>query len=648
MARTDLTISAREALDRHAWDEAFDLLVRADREAELTGGDLEALAEAAWFTAHPDLELEAKERAFRAYRGEDPERAAYLALDLSMSYRHRAKDSIASAWVRRAERLLEGRPEGYAHGYLALTRAEAARSAGEVDMAVELADEALAIGSRTNDADLEAWALMLLGTIRIALGETDAGFGLMEEATVAAVNGELSPFVTGVTYCQMIAVCRDLSDHRRASEWTEAARRWCERRSVSGFPGICRVHQAEVVALSGEWERAQEQLHRATGELSDFGAIPPMADGFFAIGEIRLHMGDLPGAEESVRQAHALGHAPEPVLSLIRLAQGRTREALAGIVAAVRDETWDRWARSRMLPAQVEIAIAAGDVPLARRAADELAELTGSYEAPALSARRHEAFARVLLGEGSQAEAASEAREAIAGWREVGAPFEVARCRVVLATALRELGDEPAADLELEAALSEFEQLGAALEAAAVKRLQEEAIERKGAPVQTRKTFLFTDIVGSTNLAELLGNEAWERLLRWHDQTLRALFARGGGEVVQSTGDGFFVAFDEPRRAVDCAVAVQRALEDHRRTSGFAPPVRVGLHAAMATARGSDFSGVGVHVAARVAGLAGAGEIVASATTLDEAGAVSTSDERDAELKGVTGPIRVATVVWEP
>jgi class 3 adenylate cyclase len=645
---SDLPRAAREALDRHAWDEAFDLLNRADREGTLSGPDLEALAEAAWFAAHADLGLEAKERAFTAYRAaDDPIRAAYLALDLSRQYRLRAKPSISSAWLRRAERLLDGQPEDYAHGYLSLNRAETARDGGEIDAAVELAELAVAIGSRTGDADLEATALTLLGTLRIARGETEAGFGLLEEATVAAVNGELSPFVTGITYCQMIAACRDLSDYRRASEWTEAAARWCERRSVSGFPGICRVHQAEVVALSGEWERAEEQLHRATGELAAYGAMPPLADGFYAIGEIRLRMGDLPGAEEAIRQAHAFGRSPEPLLSMIRLAEGKPREALAGITAAVRDETWDRWARSRLLPAQVEAAIAAGDPPVARAAAEELDDVIQTYESPALYGRRHEAFGRVLLAEGSPVEAAAEVRNAIARWLEVGAPYEVARCRVVLSFALRQLGDDAAAGLELAAARDEFERLGAVVDAAAADRAIGEAAERRAAPSQARKTFLFTDIVGSTNLAELLGNESWERLLRWHDDALRALFARGGGEVVQSTGDGFFVAFDTPRRAIDCAIAIQRTLAEHRRSSGFAPAVRVGLHAALANRRGDDYSGVGVHVAARVAALAGAGEIVASVASLAEAGTVATTDERDVELRGVTGPVRVAAVVWE-
>ena len=549
--------------------------------------------------------------------------------------------------MRRGERLLEGEPESYAHGYVALCRSEGAREAGDVATAIEMAEEAVRIGGRVGDADLQAAALTALGSLRIATGETSDGFALMEEATIAAVNGELSPWVTGVTYCTMISACRDLTDYRRASEWTEATERWCERQSVSGFPGVCRVHRAEIVALSGAWERAEEELLRATDELAVFDATPPLADGFYAIGEIRLRMGDLRGAEEAVRQAHAFGRSPEPVLSLIRLAEGKDRAALASINSAVEQQTWDQWTKARLLPAQIQIAVATGDLALARSAAEELERLVQTYESPALHANKHEAFGRVLLAEGDHILAAEELRTAIGNWREVAAPYEVARVRALLSSALRAMRDEGAADLELGVARDEFVRLGAGLDAAKAERALQTVAERRAAPTQIRKTFLFTDIVGSTNLAELLGDASWERLLRWHDDTLRTLFARSGGEVVSSTGDGFFVAFDSSQQGIDCSIAIQRALVEHRRTSGFAPSVRIGLHAAEANRRGDDYSGMGVHVAARVAALGGEGEIVVTADTLAETDDVATSDHRGVSLKGVTEPVSVASVIWD-
>jgi class 3 adenylate cyclase len=194
------------------------------------------------------------------------------------------------------------------------------------------------------------------------------------------------------------------------------------------------------------------------------------------------------------------------------------------------------------------------------------------------------------------------------------------------------------ADLELQAAREEFRRMAAVLRAAA---------ERQAAPTITYKTFIFTDIVASTNLAEAMGDEAWEHLLRWHDDTLRALFVNHGGEVVNSTGDGFFVAFDSASSAIACAKAVQQTLAEQRRTHGFAPAVRIGVHSAAATRRASDYSGKGVHVAARIAALALGGEIVASAATAALAGSPALAEPRAVSLKGVSGEVDVVSVAWD-
>ncbi len=640
--------AGREALARHDWQEAFDHLSRADREGTLSGDDLEALALAAFFTAQADLQLAIKERAFKAYEAAgDHLRAAYLAVDIARNYGFGGKHSISAAWTRRAERLVAPQGDTYVHGYLALVRSEAVAAAGDIEAALALAEQAVAIGEGAADADLRAYTLSNLGGLKIATGETSDGFALLEEASFAAVNGELSPFTTGVTACRMIGACRDLTDYRRASEWIEATEKYCDRQSLSGFPGVCRIHRAEVTAVGGGWEQAERELERATTELAAYNAVPPQADGFYAIGDIRRLKGDFAGAEAALREAHARGRSPQPALALVRLAEGKVKAAATAIDAAVAEETWDRWARARLLPAQVEIAIAAGEVARARTAVDALATIVAGYPSPALEASRQVALGRVLLAEGDAPAATRELRGAIRVWREVGAPYEVARTRAVLSRSLRAVEDEDDADLELQAALDEFRRLGARIDVETAERELREAEDRRTGPRTARKTFMFTDIVGSTNLAEALGDVAWERLLRWHDEVLRGLVAGGGGEIVNSTGDGFFAAFESARAGVECAISIQRALRDHRAGTGFAPSVRIGLHTAEGTRRGTDYSGKGVHVAARVAALAEGGEILATAETLAEAGEVSTSDARSAPVKGVSAPVSLAAIDWE-
>ncbi|HEY3427908.1 MAG TPA: hypothetical protein VGK83_04480, partial [Acidimicrobiia bacterium] len=539
-ASPDRLVEARAALDRRDWNQAFDLFTQVEATIGLKPADLETLAGVAWFSGRGAESVEVTEKAFHAHVAErNNVRAAYLAFELAKQYGYRGKNSIAGAWLRKGEQLLRDEPEGYAHGYHELVLGYLAHARGEVDAAMALADRAVAIASGFGDADLRAEALTLLGRIRIATGASAEGFANFEEAAASAVSGELSPFNAGVTYCQIISACRDLTDYQRASEWTAETERWCQSQAVSGFPGICRIHRAEVAALHGGWEKAEAELEKATEELKAYEAIPPMADGYYALGEIRRRRGDLAGAETALQQAHDLGHSPYPALALIRLAQGKTKAAAQSINGALANETWDQLSRSRLLPAQVEILVAAGELTAARNAAEEFSDLVASRESPALKAGVEEAWGRVLLAEGDPAEAMRRLRSAIKSWQQVKAPYEVAADRVLLNSALRAVGDHDGADLELEAARKTFAELGAKQDLAATERLISSAAARRGEAEQVRKTFMFTDIENSTSLAGAMGNQPWEQLLGWHDETFRFLFARHAGQVVSTTGDGF-------------------------------------------------------------------------------------------------------------
>ena len=644
---TDHLGEARSALARHEWTKSLDLFLEADRSGALDGADLDRMSEAAWFAGQADLSLDLRERSFKAHQAQgDQVRAAALAFELSDLYTYRGKASISAAWMRRGEKLLEGRAETSAHGLLAVSKAFAARAGGDIEEALRLAALAVEIGNRTGSPDLIAHAMTVLGSFRVATGDVSGGFELLEEAAVAAVNGELSTFITGTTTCTMIAACRDLTDYQRAQEWTEATEKWCERESVGGFPGVCRVHRAELVALTGAWERAEAELLRATSELGGFGAVPPMGDGYYAIGQIRLRRGDLGGAEEALRQAHGLGRSPQPALALTRLAQGKVRPALAALTSALAEQEWDKAARTRLLPAFVEVAIAAGELGLAHQAAEEFDELASIYGLPAMAANRADAWGRLYLAEGDASAAVAQTRASIRLWRELGAPYEMSRARVVLASALRMLDDDDAAEIEIETAREEFERLGAALDLAAIDKEKRSVAEHRSKAGIVLKTFLFTDIVRSTNLAEALGDEAWTHLLQWHDDTLKTSFRSHQGEIVSSTGDGFFVAFASSQEAIACAVAIQRELADHRRTAGFAPMVRIGIHTSEASRHGDNYSGVGVHVASRVAALADGAAIWATSNSLEGVADVPSFELKEVSLRGVAEPIKVASIAW--
>jgi hypothetical protein len=277
---------ARKALAAHDWSDAYDAFASASVEEALTGEDLEAQAEAAWWTAHPNESIDAMERAYAVYSREgNPRRAAYVALNLADQWGERLQSAQAAGWFQRATRLLEGQPESVEHGYLELAKA---KNAGGVDEMMQHAAATLDIGTRFENRDLQAYGLMLQGVAHIAQAQVDQGMALIDEATVAAVGGDLSPFATGVVYCLTIVVCRDLADYRRAGEWTEATTRWCERQAINGFPGHCRVRRAEIMRLRGAFAGAEEEARRAVKELISFGDLAIAGVGFHEIGEIRL------------------------------------------------------------------------------------------------------------------------------------------------------------------------------------------------------------------------------------------------------------------------------------------------------------------------------------------------------------------------
>jgi class 3 adenylate cyclase len=638
----DTLDAAREAADRHAWRQAYDAYSATTR-AELTPADLEQFADAAWWTGKLEQAIVLRERAYAGYSAAgDKLSAARLALTLSWDHSGRSAFAVSRGWFASGERLLAEVPESMEHGFLVLTRAvNALFAAGNLDDAIADFRRAYDLGARFGDRDIQILALTGHGRVLVKKGEVEEGLALLDEATAAAICGELRPHSTGLVYCMTISSCHDLGDYRRAAEWTEAANRWCDRLDVSGFPGACRVHRAEIMRLRGDWPEAEAQAVAACEELNDYEHSITAA-GHYEIGEIRRRRGDFAAAEAAYRTANELGRDPQPGLALLRLAEGKVDAAVAGISRAL-DETRDPLSRLRRLPAQVEIAIAAADLPTARRAAEELEGIVDAYKiggerAPAFDALVHVAAGQIKLAEGDNAGAVRCLQRARDEWLRVGAPYEVAQARMLLAIAYRRVGDEHAATAELETALTTFERLGA--------RLDEERTKELLGRLQARRTFMFTDIVDSTKLLETLGDDKWKRLLARHNELLRERITENGGEVIKQTGDGFFASFDHPKAAIEAAVAIQRALD----AEIVAPDVRIGAHTGGAfhtDGNASDYGGQGVHVAARIGAAAGAAEILVSRETLDDVRLAYRQSEPRAELlQGVEHPIEVVSVDW--
>jgi class 3 adenylate cyclase len=642
--------AGREAATRHAWREAYELLKEADESGELTADDLAMLGEASWWIGKLEDSIAARERAHTAYLSEGDKRtAAVMALTIANDHFAKLAHSIGAGWFNTAERLLENEPECAERGWLSMMHSLSALMIGDYEAALKEAEATLAIGTQYGDRDLQAFGLLFKGRALIGLGQVKDGLGLLDEATVAAVSGELRPFSTGMIYCVAISTTAELADYGRAGEWTEASTRWCERQSIAGFPGICRVHRAEIMRLRGAWAEAEQEARRALTELQTFNLMFA-AEGFYELGEIRLRMGDLAGAEDAFRQANELGREPQPGLALLRLAGGRVDAARSAMRRALEDPSGDRLHRLRLLPAQVEIALAAADLDTARAAVEEMEQIGAVYDSSVLQATTLSARGALELAEGQPGPAIRSLRRGMRLWKEADLPYEAARARMVLGLALRADGDEDAAELELGAAKAAFEKLGAVLDLRrAMDLLGEdiaEGVPKASVPAErVTKTFMFTDIVGSTTLAAAMGDDAWGKVLGWHDDTMRKLFMAHCGEEVKQVGDGFFVAFDDATEAVECAVDIHKRLASHRSEAGFAPQLRIGMHCTEATRKGRDFEGMGVHKAARIADLAEGGQILVSREVLESAKVrFPASELRPVELRGVAEPVEVASI----
>jgi tetratricopeptide (TPR) repeat protein len=273
MAQTvdDPLALAREAVSRKSWREAFEAYASLEQ-SSLGAVDLERYGEAAWWSGKLNEAVRLREGAYVAYAGEGEKvAAAQVALTLAWDEANRGAFAVSQGWFGTAERQLEGEEESAVHGRIALTQATQALFAeGNYPKALECLERAYELARRFGDRDTQMLALVAKGRTLVKMGEIDQGLELIDEGTAAAVSGELEAYSTTLVYCMTISTCQDLGDVRRAAEWTEAANRWCDRLDVTGFPGACRIHRAEIMRLRGDLEAAEKVATAACHELEDF------------------------------------------------------------------------------------------------------------------------------------------------------------------------------------------------------------------------------------------------------------------------------------------------------------------------------------------------------------------------------------------
>jgi DNA-binding CsgD family transcriptional regulator len=452
----------RECFDRRAWADAFAELSAADREAPLEPEDLERLAMAAYLLGRDDDSVEVWERAHHELlRRGDEERAARCAGWMVFVLMNGGEFARGGGWLARARRLLDdGQRDCAERGHLLVPVAFQRAFAGDWPSAYAISAQAAEIGDRFGDIDLVTLARNIQGRALIGQGKTVEGMTLLDEVMVAVMADEVSEIVAGAVYCSVIEACREVFDLRRAQQWTAALTHWCDSQpDLVPFSGNCLVHRAEIMQLHGAWPDALDAAQRACERLLR-RAQPAVGAAFYQQGELHRLCGEFAQADEAYEQASRWGRDPQPGLARLRLAQGRVDAAEAAIRRAAAGAQ-DPVARAHLLPALVEIMCAAGDVRAARAAADELSEMADDLDAPLLRALATHAQGAVLLFESDARAALGAQRHAWTAWQELEVPYEAARARVLIGLACRALGDEETAEMELDAARSVFEQLGA-------------------------------------------------------------------------------------------------------------------------------------------------------------------------------------------
>ena len=514
---TDGLASARDAFARQDWKQAYaGLSAAGDASAQVSAGDLERLAIAAYMLGKDEVSADVWSRAHAEWmRLRDPKRAARCTFWLVLDLLTRGEAARAAGWIARAQHLLDRQPGDCAErGLLFAIVARTHVRRGDISGAHEAASHAMQLARLfADDAELQVFSRLSLAQVMARRGEGATAAALFDESMVAVTVGDVSPIGIGVVYCATIEGCWWLLDLGRAREWTDALSRWCRAQpDLVPFRGQCLVHRAELMRLGGAWSDALSEAERAcawlTASIDDAGNPPvrssfkhPVGAAFYQLGEIYRLRGEFEHADAAYRRANEYGHAPEPGLALLRLAQGEQHVAEAAI-RRVLGESQARQRRAAVLAAGTEIMVEVGDLSAARAAADELGAMSRQSDARYLRALAAHAAGTVRLTSGDTQGALTALRQAWMDWQDLDAPWDAARVRVLLGLACRAMGDDGSAHLEFVAAERVFRRLGAVPDLARLNTLRSPPTETaEGRLTPRERQVLALIATGMTNRA---------------------------------------------------------------------------------------------------------------------------------------------------
>jgi len=477
---------ARRLRGEERWDEACSAFVEVDEIENLDAADLELLAECAQILGRGEFAIATLRRAFEArLQSGDVDRALAVGFWLWQALIINGEFSRASGWANLMRGLVTRLPEhpGAAQadavespsegaGWLLLTEAYGLIGSSRYEEAGGVLEVAARLGARRAEADLTAFATTMWGRALVKAGRLDDGLTHLDEAMLAIIDRDTTPRATSMLYCSAIATCLEAHEWSRVREWTRALGTWLDQLPLESgvYLGNCRIYRSHVWCLFGDWPQALHELNEVCDELLDGFGQRVAGHALYELADLHRLLGD-PAAEQDYRRARERGTEDQPGLALLRLSEGRIESAVTGIRRAL-VEAREPLDRLRLMPACVQIMVAADDPEQARAAADEIAAILTTYDTPVIRAELAQARGEVALEAGDVDSALTQLREAARTWRELEAPYAVASVAVLIAQAYRVLADDDAAEAELEFAHATFERLGAQPDARRVEALQ--------------------------------------------------------------------------------------------------------------------------------------------------------------------------------
>lgn len=469
MSDRDPVATGDDALAEGRWADARDRFQAQLLDAETAEARF-GLAMALWWLGENRACVDHCGQAYRLFRASgQTQNAAQCAVWLAITYKANfANFAAANGWLGRAERLLAPFDPGPLHGWLAVARAY---RMSDLVTAEVLTERAVQLARIAGDVDLELVALSQLGLVRVASGDTDAGFALIDEAMAATLAGERSTLETVVyTCCDMLNACELASDLARATQWCEVADGFARRYGCPFLYAECRIYYGSVLVANGRWDEAEREL--GAGARITAGTCPALhAKALARLGHLRLRQGRLEEAEQllvSLDQSIEVEAEASVLAAALSLARGDVPATSRLLEDRLRHVEHHRSHLAQGLDLLVDAYIAAGRFDEAAGAAARLAATAAAADSRQIDALAAGGRGRVLLASGQPAAVPLE--DALRMWSSLALPFEVARARFDLARAVA--GDRPEAAVDhARRALTAFEELGATVDADRVAAL---------------------------------------------------------------------------------------------------------------------------------------------------------------------------------